>query len=398
MQTNVVLDCNYNIKNKTISILTEKKELFEFLLERLPKENCLYAFSKKDLKFKRTDVNYKAIAKGKFLFYNQNLVTELIFDIDNIAHLGIWDLGWIVKTFYEKFGLFITWSCKTDKGVQFCISLNTFYKLSKRQKEVLRDFKQYVIDNWVLIDKNGSKRLKGWWRNPVNQSEFRYYGNVSTFGEILDFLNRNTDRTIQQQFKTATIKNSIKNNNIAVKQKRFFISGDPIIGNRNNWLWYNTMLYTNSRDFNEVLSVVKELHNKKIKEKLDETELETIAKSVTKYNNGFNKGNEIFGWNVKAGWDIGKMKFEKMKNLSYQEYLTETKRRQKMAGQRIGKKNLLARNEKIANETKEKVYKAIEELKEKGEKVIIKKVEKLAEVSYLSARKYLKQAKEEGII
>jgi len=58
-----------------------------------------------------------------------------------------------------------------------------------------------------------------------------------------------------------------------------------------------------------------------------------------------------------------------------------------MAGKRIGKKNLLARNEKIANETKEK-----------GEKVTIKKVEKLAEVSYLSARKYLKQAREEEII
>jgi len=384
-----------------------KKELFEFLLTRMPKDNCLYAFSKKDLKFKRTAPAREAIAKGKFLYYNQNLTTELIFDIDNLYNTIAWDLDWIYKAFYEKFGLTITWICKTDKGVQFCISLNTFYKLSKKQKRVLSDFKQYIIDNWELIDKAGSKRLKGWWRNPFTHN-FKYYGNVLTFSEILDFLRRNK-LDIKQQFKTATIKNSIKINNTAIKQKRFFIAGEPVKGNRNNWLWYNTMLYTNSKNFDEVLSVVKELHNK-IQEKLDEKELKRIAKSVLEYNQEKpykqeskknkkeHKSNWIYGWNVKANWQIGKMGFEKIKGLKREQYLKEVKRRQKMAGREIGKKNLLERNKKVAEQTKEKVYKAIKLLKEKDEKVTIKKVEEIAEVSYLSARKYIKQAKEEGII
>jgi len=52
----------------------------------------------------------------------------------------------------------------------------------------------------------------------------------------------------------------------------------------------------------------------------------------------------------------------------------------------------------LAQNTKQKVYKAIEELKEKGEKVTILKVVELAKVSKNSASKYIKQAKEEGII
>ena len=92
------------------------------------------------------------------------------------------------------------------------------------------------------------------------------------------------------------------------------------------------------------------------------------------------------------------MKFEKIKNLPYEEYLKEVRRRQSMAGKEKGIKNLVERNKKKANETKEKVYKAIQKLKEKGEKVTILKVVEIAKVSKSSASKYLRQAREEGII
>jgi len=62
------------------------------------------------------------------------------------------------------------------------------------------------------------------------------------------------------------------------------------------------------------------------------------------------------------------------------------------------KERALKNAEKLAQNTKEKVYKAIEQLKEKGEKVTILKVVELAKVSKNSASKYIKQAKEEGII
>ena len=401
MQSNVVTKLYHKFdKNENISEnISSKKELFNFLLERLKKQT-MYAFRKEELKFKKTANTRESLAKGKFIYYNENLITELIFDIDYISHLSIYDLEWIFKTFLDKTGIIPSWICKTDRGVQFCISLNTFYKLSKKQIQVLRDFKKYMIENWPLIDANGSTRLEGWWRNPLTQKDFIFTGWITTFGEILDFLYRNK-RTIKEQFKTATIKNSIKTNIKAIKEKNFFIAGEPVEGNRNNWLWYNTMLYTDSKNFDEVLEVTKEL-NKRVRKGLEEKELVKIAKSVTKYNNGFNKGNEIYGWNVKAGWNIGAMRFEKIKNLSYKEYKKEVKRRQKMAGKRtgntIGKEVLIKANQKKAEITKEKVYKAIKELKEKGEKVTIMKVKELAQVSYATTQKYVKKAKEEGII
>ena len=155
------------------------------------------------------------------------------------------------------------------------------------------------------------------------------------------------------------------------------------------------MLYTNSKNFDKVLEVAKEL-NKKTEKELDENEVIKIAKSVYKYN--IENKNKIYGWKVKANYNLRSMEFEKISNLPYKNYLKEVRRRQKMAGKERGKKNLIKRNTELANATKEKVYKAIQLLKEKEEKITIKKVENLAQVSYLSARKYVKQAREEGLI
>ena len=62
------------------------------------------------------------------------------------------------------------------------------------------------------------------------------------------------------------------------------------------------------------------------------------------------------------------------------------------------KENILQINQKRAEKAKAKVYKAIEKLKEKQENIGIKKVAKVANVSVNTARKYLKQAREEGIV
>ena len=63
------------------------------------------------------------------------------------------------------------------------------------------------------------------------------------------------------------------------------------------------------------------------------------------------------------------------------------------------KKEIALKNSQMrAQKTKEKVYKAIEKLKEQGEKATVRKIKELANVSMNSATKYLRQAKEEGII
>ncbi len=389
MQSNVVLKLYQ--KNES----NERKKLFSFLLERLPKQ-ALYAFSKEDFKFKRTAPAREAIAKGKFLYYNKkNFVTELVFDIDYILHLSIYDLNWVFKTFLDKTGIIPSWVCYTDNGIQFCVSLNTFYKLSEKQKQVLKDFKEYMIENWPLLERKGSIRLNAWWRNPLNQKDFIFTGWVTTFEEIKNFLIRNK-LSIKQQFKAETRKKQIKQ---AKKDKIRFTIGEPVVGNRNNFIWYNLMLTSNSKNLDVLLNLAKTL-NEQTEEKLDEQELKKIAKSVFKYN--IEGKNFIYANSKKAGWDIGVMGFENIRNLPYEEYKKEVKRRQSMAGKKTGntkgKEVLIKANKQKAEATKEKVYKAIKELKEKEEKITVRKVKELAKVSMASSQKYVKQAKEEGII
>jgi response regulator of citrate/malate metabolism len=62
------------------------------------------------------------------------------------------------------------------------------------------------------------------------------------------------------------------------------------------------------------------------------------------------------------------------------------------------REHIIKVNKQKAKKTKEKVYKAIKLLKEKNEKISVRKVMKEAKVSKSSAEKYLKQAREEGII
>ncbi|WP_456488871.1 hypothetical protein [Caminibacter pacificus] len=62
------------------------------------------------------------------------------------------------------------------------------------------------------------------------------------------------------------------------------------------------------------------------------------------------------------------------------------------------REHIIKVNKQKAKKTKEKVYKAIQELKEKNEKISVRKVMKEAQVSKSSVEKYLKQAREEGII
>ena len=369
--------CDYNYTTKR----NEKKELFSYLLTVFPK-TCMYAHTKNELALQKKTNTNKIINKAKFLHYNTKVVSELIFDLDNVKHIN---LEHIANTFYSKFELYINWICYTDNGIQFCVSLNYPVK-SKKQKQVLSDFKKLVIKEWDLIDASGSTRLKGWWRNPFKHY-FQFYDTRVTFDEIKRLLYSRL--TIKQQFKAYTRKEQIK---------QVFAVGDGSIGNRNNFVWYNTMLHTNSTDLDTIFAIAQKI-NTKTEKKLNDKELLKISKSVEKYNEA-NK-NYIWSNSKKAKWSIGIMEFNKINGLNYEEYKKEVKRRQSMAGKRnseVGKKNLLKRNETLAKEAKEKVYIAIRTLKKLKQKVTIMKVVEIAEVSINTSRKYINQAKEEGII
>jgi len=102
------------------------------------------------------------------------------------------------------------------------------------------------------------------------------------------------------------------------------------------------------------------------------------------------KAKAIYNWimeNYRVRKELGNVcNWNYVRKLSNEEY-------------EMQKREIALKNSKMrAEQTKEKVYKAIEKLKEQGEKVTVRKIKELANVSMNSATKYLKQAKEEGII
>ena len=368
----------------------QKPKLFWYLLTRMPK-NCLYSISKTELRYKYTTSNYAAIKKAKFLTYNKKAFSELIFDIDNITHTNLFkNLDNLAQTFYNKFQIPINWACATNSGVQFCITLNIPIKLTKKQKQVIADFKQFVIDNWALVDPNGSKRLKGWWRNPFTHRH-KFYNNYITFNDILDFVKSNCISK-QKQFKSHINKQKIAQQ-AKTTAKNYFEVGEFVKGNRNYFIFYNTMLSTNSTNFNTILNVCKSLNKQNA---LEQEELEHIAKSVLKYNT--EGKNYIYLNSKKAGWRIGKMGLKKIKNLTEEDYKKEVKRRQSMGGKMVGTNNLKKHIINKQTQTQKKILKAIQQLQKENKKITGTAVAKVAEINIKTALKYLKELKQSNLI
>jgi len=125
----------------------------------------------------------------------------------------------------------------------------------------------------------------------------------------------------------------------------------------------------------EYLEEIGKLGNEVLGKTKEPSTIRAKAKSI--YNwvmENYKPGSGIYNWNYKRK--------------------TKTEEELKMTR----KENILQINQKRAEKAKAKVYKTIEKLKEKQENIGIKKVAKIANVSVNTARKYLKQAREEGII
>ena len=102
------------------------------------------------------------------------------------------------------------------------------------------------------------------------------------------------------------------------------------------------------------------------------------------------KAKAIYEW-VIENYQVRK-EFENVCNWNYVRKLSDEE-------YEMQKRELALKNSQMrAQKTKEKVYKAIQELKEKGEKITSIKIMEIAKVSKNSALKYLKQAREEGIV
>jgi hypothetical protein len=440
LTTNDIITKNkseYQYKRLFCKVTDKDYTLFKALLERMPHE-IICSNAKKDFAIRKKEKNNIALLNYKWIVYNQDLNEE---NEDGKGHL--WHLNFDIDakyTFYEvkeflkeKFNLTPTWLCYTERGIQFGFMLVNVLK-TKKQYELARTAKKVITveleKKFKNVDKTASHKLRWYWRNPILHKH-EYTG---TFIELKTlklnvlipytpkpFISKKTikkEKNDKYPIPKVTYKNGEEKEIIInypdgfykvvkLTESIYIYDNNLTKGNRNTAIWYNLMVNTNSTDFEEVYALA-EYFNSLCDEPLEKKELRTIAKSVLGYNKS--KSNELFDFFGKKrnrilsvrtyhkDWEIGKMGYEKIKGLNYDEYLEEVRKRQSEAGKMIGKENLKKANQKKANEAKEKVFKILQELKQKGEKITIKKVEALAGVSYVTSRKYIKQAREEGII
>ena len=407
-------------KNYNIFVKKTHKDflLFNALVRRMPEE-IICSNSKNDFIKQEKQKNNIALLNFRWIFYNQDRIWHLVFDIDKK-----YKLEKIKEFLQEKFNLTPSWLCYTDNGIQFSFMLSNVLKKDK-QIELAREAKRIITTElakkFEKIDEKASNRIRGFWRNPL-MHEYEYTGvfiELKTLKQKVlipyapkpSFVNK-------QKHKREYPNPRIKLNELGevtinyqdsykiVKLNNSLLELEPLyIGNRNFGVWYNLMANTQSADLEEVLELAR-YFNDKAEEPLNEKELIKIAKSVVKYNKieknyiytAKGKDRILSVRTYKNDWEIGKMGFKKIKDLDFVAYKEEVRRRQQKAGREIGAKNLEEARKKRQEEAKEKVYKAIEELKSKKEKITVRKVKELAGVSLGSAQKYLKQAREEGIV
>jgi len=256
-------------------------ELLEHhLITRLPK-SCRFWTDKSSFDKRFESPTKRALDCGIWIEYNQSWVNTLIFDIDYKVSLD----DAIDKCL--ELGIEPTWACTTTKGVHLAFTLEHRINYSSvKAVKFARDVKRSVTSA-LGADVKGSHRLKGIWRNPLQAKEF-YFSNLlyglSDFKHIIK-QERTKFLSLEEKFDK-----EIKPRKVANKGFN--------VGNRNNFLWRTTMGLCKSTDFKEVLRTVRGLNNGI--QRLDDAEVQKIARSVYKYNK---LGKNNIGVNSKGVWN-----------------------------------------------------------------------------------------------
>ena len=223
----------------------------------------------------------RALDNGIWIEFNQSWVNTLIFDIDYKTTLD----EAINKCL--ELGIEPTWACTTTKGVHLAFTLEHRINYSSvKAVKFARDVKRSVTSA-LGADVKGSHRLKGIWRNPLQAKEF-YFSNLlyglSDFKHIIK-QERTKFLSLEEKFDKEIKPRKVANKGFSV-------------GNRNNFLWRTTMGLCKSTNFDTILATVRGLNNGV--QKLDDAEVQKIARSVYKYNK---LGKNNIGVNSKGVWN-----------------------------------------------------------------------------------------------
>ncbi|NUW28674.1 replication initiation protein [Aliarcobacter butzleri] len=365
----------------------EDEQLKELLLKNLPKK--IKSGNEKHLSNIYQYRTIEALNKYKFINFNsKDRISFLIFDIDKFEDKTAKEYFKNIYNFLEyitdNIGIEPTYILETNKGFHFAYHLKNH--IFTHQRKALK----YVMDIKVAItrlfkcDEIASHRLYGVWRNPLLHN---FYFSQKINYELDDF-------------KKYIPKGEFTNTPLRLKVK---VNEDELIeGQRNKTLFKYAMKFAKGKKVlnkDDILNFLININNSK-SVGLGNTELIQISNSTFKY---WQNGKILYGTikdeNVKVV-NTGIMEFEKMKNLSYDEYLEETKiRRQKAAIRTLklrdkekNKKQLLEAKEdyisKLQTQKENLVINAILELQEQKLKVNIASISRVAKIDRRTAKKY----------
>ncbi|WP_323590377.1 replication initiation protein [Aliarcobacter butzleri] len=366
----------------------ENEQLKELLLKNLPKK--IKAGNEKHLSNIYQYRTIEALNKYKFINFNtKDRISFLIFDIDKFedktAKEHFKNIFNFLEYITDNIGLEPTYILETNKGFHFAYHLkNHIFTHQRKALKYVMDIK-VAITRLLKCDEIASHRLYGVWRNPLLHN---FYFSQKFNYELNDF-------------KKYIPKSEFTNTPLKLKVK---INEDELIeGQRNKTLFKYAMKFAKGKTTltkDDILNFLININNSK-NVGLGNIELNQISNSTFKY---WQNGKILFGTikneNVKVV-NSGVMEFEKMRNLSYDEYLQETKQRQQKATNRTlklrdkekNKKQLLEAKEdyilKLQTQKETLVINAVLQLQEQKLKVNIASISRFANVDRRTAKKYL---------
>ena len=364
----------------------DKEQLEELLIKNLPKR--IKSGNDKHLSNVYEYSSAKSLREHKFINFNSSKqISFLVFDIDKYedktALEYFKDIDNFLEYIIDNIGLEPTYVLETQKGFHFAYHLkNHIFTHQRKPYKYTMDIKR-AITKFLKCDEIASHRLYGVWRNPLLHT--CYYSHKINY-ELDDF-------------KKFIPKIEFTNTPIRLKVK--IDENELIEGQRNNTLFKYAMKFAKGKKIltkSDILDFLININNSK-QVNLPNSELNQIANSVIRYwQNGTIRYGELK--DKEKNVNEGAMEFEKMRNLSYDEYLEETKRRQQKAAIRTlelrdkkkNKQQLLVAKEmymrKLQEEKESSVICAILDLEEKGLKVNVATISRIAKVDRRTAKKY----------
>ena len=316
----------------------------------------------------------------KFIFFNSKVVKFLIIDIDKKE---TFKNKYEIFEFLNDFNIPPSWILETDKGYHVGYILKKSIPFENKKAV---NFSKDILNKLIkfLGGDTNAARIKGRFRNPLLHNTFytlKEYDLIDLKEGIPDYIiddiyiKHNENKKVHKKiielkeliFKVLNNINYIKN-----IEKGF----------RNSFLWYIGMIIsknfqdlplpTKLKEFEKIKNQIY-FYNNNLKEPLDDKEVERIINSIKKY---YLKRKIMVGLGSYNKWT------KEMKNIYMKNYLKE---------KGIIKEHRQEKKEKNKNKVLQSIYK----LKEKNEKLSVRKIASICGLGKSTVAKYVKELKED---